>query len=334
MNSQSQHSSLPRPSAGVRSLLLLLLTTPLLARIAPLEANRAVLREAAYQPAAQVIPNCKIYNSQSVCTACLRDYYLQGGVCVALAAANRISHCNIYASATACASCDAGYYVNAAGNGCVLGPTNLNCQTFLSQNQCATCKAGSVLNASGACVPIANCAAISGSVCSYCQSGYYLNSGVCTAVPNFVAVAHCSQYLSDSRCSQCEAGYILSSDGKSCVLVTSTQFWDTWDPNCVDLRYNDPVVCSICRQGFKLDAAGVCQPIDGLETCMIYDPDTTTGNATCRVCMSGYTMLTPRGACVLNGNVTLAGQTDPLSAFRLGLVANVFLFASILVQLK
>lgn len=333
MNSPANRTSHGQLYLKVCLALLSLLTTPTACLTLAADLSPRVLSEAPSRLAAAFIVDCKIYDAGKNCQYCVRDKYFLNGICIAVETANLISNCNIYNSASTCFTCDEGYYLSSDSKSCRLGNTASNCLTFATQTTCASCKPGSALQ-SGLCVAISNCNEISGNACISCVPGFYINNGVCARIETFIALAGCAQYNANSVCIRCATGRILQKTGTlvSCPAVTANGFWDISDPNCVDLQYNDSPVCSLCRQGFQFDANGLCVETQKTDTCMLYDPASTNA---CAICMSGFYMDAPGAACKANGNSTdLSGQKDPLSAFRMSLLANVLLLGVVLVQFR
>jgi hypothetical protein len=324
MVSQQSHYKLPRTPLGVQALLLALLT----AQVTSLGVDSAKSRRlsaASGSGDSQITSFCKVYSSNLVCTSCIRDYYLQNNVCVAVPSANRINGCNVYSSNTTCAICDNGRFLSATNTVCQAASAGTNCLAYLNNTACLSCPPGFSL-ANFVCTPIPNCAQSDGTTCTACNVGYYLTSNAtCQQLTSGTSIANCFAYLADGSCARCAAGYVADTNGRACI--SGALIDNQIDPRCVDQRIQDGTVCSLCRQGYNL-VNGRCELVLNSESCLVFDPDRAS---TCLVCMSGYSMLTLTGACSAN-SVTNPGIVDPVGSAFLSNFANVLLLVALSVQ--
>jgi hypothetical protein len=264
------------------------------------------------------VANCKAYNANLACVSCLRDFYLNGQVCTAVSASSLISNCNVYANGTACASCDDGYYLSINQAQCLQGSQNATCRAYINATACASCPNGYRL-ANAQCTLVSNCQASNGVNCTQCAANYTLNSDNLCQLTSTSGIDNCALVNSTGSCVKCQQGAIFDYQMKSCV--SAVQVDSQIDPNCIDQRLSNGTMCSLCRQGYKLNSASRCDLVMGQETCLIHDPDNAN---TCRVCMSGYYMTVARGSCTPNP-VGYSGQVDPASAAVLKLFNLVLL---------
>lgn len=324
MVSQRPHYKLPRTPLGVQALLLALLT----AQVTSLGLDSAKSRRLAAASGSgdsQITSFCKVYSSNLACTSCIRDYYLQNNVCVAVPSANRIEGCNVYSSNATCASCDNGRYLASNNSVCQAASSGANCLAYLNNTACLSCPNGFAL-ANFACTPVANCAQSNGTACTACSTGYYLNANAtCQQLVNGTTIANCFAYLADGSCARCASGFVADTSGRACISGASID--NQIDPLCLNQRVQDGTVCSLCRQGYNL-VNGRCELILNSESCLVFDPDNTSN---CLVCMSGYSMLTLTGACTINAPSN-TGIVDPVGSASLVNFANVLLLVALGVQ--
>lgn len=277
---------------------------------------------------AQIVANCRTYNSNLACTSCLRDFYLSGQVCTAVASASIISNCNTYLNATACSYCDEGYYLSSSNGQCLQGNSSITCRVYSSANTCALCPAGYRLQ-NGLCSLVENCLVSNGVDCTQCSANYTLNANkVCQLTSSGTGgINNCGLVNADGSCAKCLSGAIFDFEKKSCVLAS--QIDSQIDPNCIDQRLSNGTFCSICRQGYKLNNSSRCDLVLGQETCLIHDLDDANK---CRVCMSGYSMSSVRGSCSLNV-LAASSQTDPLASAGVLKFFKLVLFVVLVTQL-
>ena len=314
---QRLHYTLSHSALGVQTLLLALLAVQATALAYPL-ANSRRLSGATLPGASQVTAFCKVYSTGLACTSCIRNYFLQGGVCVPVPQANLIAGCNVYSSNTTCAVCDNGSFLSANNTACQTATGAANCLAYLNNTACLSCPNGYAL-ANFACTVIPNCSQSNGTVCTACAAGYYLNStGVCLQLVNGTTIANCAAYLSNGSCARCAAGFVADASGLSCLSGALVD--NQLDPLCIDQRVQNGNFCSVCRQGYSL-VNGQCQLIQNSETCLIYDPSSASN---CLVCMSGYSMLSLTGGCQAN-SVPSTGIVDPVGSAAIPTLAKVLL---------
>jgi proprotein convertase subtilisin/kexin type 5 len=126
-------------------------------------------------------------------------------------------------------------------------------------------------------------------VCIECKTGYFLNKGMCIALP-----PNCEAVDAKGKCTNCSEGYELN-DGKCIVMTPPTD-------NCAKYGYIDvkgkwfhkwvygcKKVCKECVDGFYLNTDNECVALPG--NCAAADV-----NGMCTECVEGYKV--KNGKCV------------------------------------
>lgn len=205
------------------------------------------------------------------CIACSPGWDLKNGSCHA-------DNC-IKVVGIKCEECKPGYYVSAADE-CMRCPALC---TACNGTACTMCVAVAELSA-GKCI-LPHCNTASGSLCTACDSGYYINAaGLCSA-----CTANCQQCSSSTSCDICVAKYYAV--GTLCMPL-----------HCTRLMGGS---CAECMAGFYLDLAtntcNLCQA-----TCTTCANEATS----CTSCSAPYTLV--GSTCsILNcktSNGTLCGE--------------------------
>jgi hypothetical protein len=146
-----------------------------------------------------------------------------------------------------------------------------------SNNVCAVCVDGYTSNSAGVCVtkcqlPCLTCQDNQPTYCLSCQSGSTVSGGVCALDLSCNA---------DSSCSNCGQGlnYVLalSSAGATCAACPSLA-------NCVQCDSVNNYKCSICKNSFYIDAAGVCNGCNSNCT-------SCKSSTVCTGCAPGFTLM-------------------------------------------
>lgn len=237
---------------------------------------------------------------------------------MAVPLASLISGCNVYSSVSTCAVCDNGSYLSASNTVCQTASGVANCLAYLNNTACLSCPTGFALSNS-ACTLVPNCAQSNGTVCTACAAGFYLNANAtCQQLTTGTSIPNCTAYLANGTCAQCAQGFIANVTGAACLAGSLLD--NQVDPNCLDQRVQSGSICSLCRQGYSL-VSGQCVLVSTSESCLVFDPTTTTN---CLVCMSGYSMLTLTGGCQAN-SVQATGIVNPVAGAALLTVAKVLL---------
>lgn len=186
------------------------------------------------------------YSGSATCLTCAEKYYTADGTqCTACTQID--ASCFFCNNAGECTQCLFGYYVDSVTHLCVQQPacTVSNCArcSNVDGSVCLTCNQYFVLSAdSSTCAPPTSCpngkvfdgttcscakgkydtgslcadcssnclSCSSGSVCSICTAGFFIDSGSCTVCGN-----NCKQCSDASTCTICTAGF-SSVDG-ACV---------------------------------------------------------------------------------------------------------------------
>ena len=138
----------------------------------------------------------------------IKGYKIENGKAVKA----NIDKCIVTDFEGTCLGCASMYYIDAANSKCVIVEDAAkieNCEDYST-----------------------------GTTCSACKSGFYLNGTECTAVDPLIT--NCDTYSTAVLCSSCDSGYLLAADFKSCVANPKVS-------NCVAYSY---VACESCSAGF------------------------------------------------------------------------------------
>ena len=186
--------------------------------------------------------------------------------------------CQEYDSiAKKCKVCMPGWTMNTTVNGasglseyfCYFVP-DINCVKYDANNICLGCVTGYAI-VSNVCVKwLANCATMSGAVCSKCVTNYQLDStGKCVAIPK---IPNCASQV-DYTCSSCLTGY---------NLVNNQCFSAITIPNCAQIN---GTVCAKCNTGYYITSDEKCAMIPAIANCQ------NQVDFTCQSCVAGYALI-------------------------------------------
>lgn len=249
------------------------------------------------------IENCKTCNKKGLCTACETGYNLSGGSCVSKCGENKVWNtviqacgyphrcdgksdpCIKCASNGACLQCEAGLVLNGDGKCSVKCTTIENCEICggstcdqcangytLSNGQCVRgCGNGQVYNSLiGKCVTKgASCeskaclSCVNDSYCGECYSGFELDPATGECVSSCPANYEWSDSAQECVPS-CQDGQVYNPAIKACVKKEAG--CDEYCETCVDKLY-----CSTCKEGFALNAEGICESTCGEGS--LWDPE-------------------------------------------------------------
>ena len=237
------------------------------------------------------VNGCKIYDNNANCLYCIRDQYLQNGVCVSIDYANLIQNCNIYVSATECYECDIDFRASADKKSCTsVGVVN-GCRKWRDAT-CLVCGSGFFLS-NGNCVSsIPNCSIpLNGNACLECASGFGItdNTLVCRELTTAQSSQNCARFNGDV-CTQCRSSFSLDLNTNKCLQ--SSEVDSQIDENCASTVVSNDQHCNICRHGFYLDIRAdgslFCNTLNARdESCYILD---FTVRTNCLVCMPTFEM--------------------------------------------
>ena len=186
--------------------------------------------------------------------------------------------CQEYDSiAKKCKVCMPGWTMNTTVNGasglseyfCYFVP-DINCVKYDANNICLGCVTGYAI-VNNVCVKwLANCATMSGAVCSKCVTNYQLDStGKCVAIPK---IPNCASQV-DYTCSSCLTGY---------NLVNNQCFSAITIPNCAQIN---GTVCAKCNTGYYITSDEKCAMIPAIANCQ------NQVDFTCQSCVAGYALI-------------------------------------------
>lgn len=185
------------------------------------------------------IENCLRYvASDSSCSACAPNYFLDGGKCTAVQTS--VLNCALYSSLTECSVCNAGYYLKEQT--CVSFTSQPNCLIH-TDRLCQTCTEGSLYTPSylHQTEPTDTLyqLVVSQALLKNTWAGK-INKTVC---PN-TTVAHCVKFETFNKCSQCSPGYFINKNG---ICEENPQ---DPIPNCE--LYSSLTTCIKCKGVFYL----------------------------------------------------------------------------------
>lgn len=165
-------------------------------------------------------PNCASCSimSSNLCTLCNVGYYLtSNNTC-----GNCIGNCAVCSDGQSCLACNNGFYLNSNQNGCLACPAHCGiCTTNTSCNQCYDGyypKLGVCYPCSSSCI---ECNTLN--QCTQCASGYYLEFANGIPTGDCLACSYpCRTCTENSTiCTSCQTGYYLSERTETCESCTS-----------------------------------------------------------------------------------------------------------------
>lgn len=125
--------------------------------------------------------NCRLCTSQSACTQCYDGFYLNSSTSLCLPCDYKCLKCQVVNSLSKCSQCDAGSYLDTTSLVCKLCP--MGAKTCSDQTSIIECNPGYLKSSNSLfCTQCtSNCISCpsSNTVCSVCQNGYYVSSGIC-----------------------------------------------------------------------------------------------------------------------------------------------------------
>lgn len=237
------------------------------------------------------VNGCKIYDNNANCLYCIRDQYLQNGVCSSIDYGSLIQNCNIYLSATECYECDRDYRASTDKRSCSsVGVVN-GCRKW-RDTVCVECGSGFFLVNGNCASSIPNCAIpLNENTCLECASGFGVIDAtlVCKALTTAQSSENCARY-NGAVCTQCRSSFALDLTTNRCLR--SNEVDSQIDENCANTVVSNDQFCNICRQGFYLDVRPdgslFCNTLNARdESCYIID---FTERQNCLVCMPSFEM--------------------------------------------
>ena len=235
--------------------------------------------------AVQSVENCAEYSADSLgsgrCVGCRAEYYLNGGICVRRLHLD-VPRCRTYSiRGDACEACMQGLRVTNDGLACLAPPKN--CVSFADSTRlsstlvCTACEAGYLLD-SGVCVKgqVDNCDAFESlTVCRLCLGGYVLRQNRCE--PQGV-VDGCQVFSPGEfgRCQVCSAGSAVFEIRSLCLPTLDIA-------NCARLEAGR---CAACAPGFFKASDWACRRIPMALHCLeMQEP------GVCGRCEEGYRLV-------------------------------------------
>ncbi|KAL4508567.1 hypothetical protein ABPG72_003871 [Tetrahymena utriculariae] len=281
---------------------------------------------------------CNNCSSQTVCTTCQSGYYLFfDGTCEQMCPATFVVSnvsCVCRPNSTLLNNtcpCNIGFID--VGGVCQTCPQY--CNNCSSQTVCTTCQSGYYLFIDGTCVQMCPATFVVSNVSCVCRPNSTLQNNTCPCNIGFIDVGgvcqtcpqYCNNCSSQTVCTTCQSGYYLFFDG-TCVQMCPATFVVS-NVSCV-CRPNSTLLNNTCpcNIGF-IDVGGVCQ------TCPLYC-NNCSSQTVCTTCQSGYylfidgtcvqmcpaTFLVSNVSCVCRPNSTLQNNTCPCNTGYLDVGGN------------
>lgn len=201
-----------------------------------------------------------------------------------------IPNCVTYEEFDRCSKCETGYFVNEIYQ-CELMPEEAidNCFEYYSAKKCRMCLDDFYMESDTKCSAhtktIESCLQMSQTtldICAVCVDGYYLTSNKCVLRQ---VRENCAVYsLTDDLCSICDNNFILSPDKTRCFpVIENCQDYDFSETLAT---------CKECIPEYYVRPAGTCAKVTlQLDGCYRYKYDAlATNNYKCSVCNNGYYM--------------------------------------------
>lgn len=195
-----------------------------------------------------LINNCEIYETETICQQCKKEYNLINNKCSKV----ELENCVQVGYFGACETCSDGY--KWIVNKCEA--VNLaNCIDYETKNDCRVCETGYYVS-SGRClevVNIPNCVINeTRDTCTYCESGYVLeiDQTSCTLMTSGETSVYnnslCKAYKRDNTCLQCNQGFYFSTSFDQCIAC------EFGANECAYCDFKDPTVCIMCKPGYSM----------------------------------------------------------------------------------
>lgn len=248
---------------------------------------------------------CTSCYANSSCLLCLSPLYSllsNNGVCFTCTVANCLI-CST-TNTSICTQCLSGYTLLAnspTATPTFCSQTNSGCSAYTSNNFCLNCLPYYALDTTnGFCIPCmttqqacTNCLPNSPSVCSGCQTGFYLSGGSCYACPSF--------------CVSCNSTACFQA-APNAVMISNQVYLESCQWPCASCAPANPSFCQVCQGGFYY-VSGVCVPCTPSSNCLSCLPSSPTF---CTSCFS-YSVMAANQTCVSCAYPCLTCSNSPTS---------------------
>ena len=300
------------------------------------------------------IANCNSYANATTCYACAAGYVLSldSTSCVSVSS---VQNCSGY-SYVSCGSCASGYHLNRnayldtglaslsnassssntnASSSSSSSNTNANASANVTVNNALANYARNILSSTGysgssLCQANAstNCSTftVDSSVCTLCNSGYFLDTtGVCNLFP-VEPIANCAIYTNATTCNTCVQGFVLGNN--ACTAIATANLianCATYDPT------KSYAYCSLCATGYYITAGANNSSGNPTTTCTARSASlnqancaTFTYNAdTCATCATGYyAFSTTKCVAVIANCATYDSNTSTATQLQCSVCSN------------
>ncbi|KAL7718273.1 hypothetical protein QTN25_004567 [Entamoeba marina] len=221
------------------------------------------------------IANCATYNAikNNTCYECDSKYVEEDNVCNPCKV-DRCTSCTA-SDSDLCYGCEDNYHVfttTESVSSCVADITNCIDYDTTDGTTCTTCTTNYYPNDDGTacvtCITDSNhCTTCSADdTCTYCETGYIINSGNCDACSS-----HCLVCSAADTCTTCEDGYVINDDNE-CEACPS---------NCVQCDKSDTAKCEVCADGYFITEEYTCSACSSKCQTDILTTTSTTDDYTC-----------------------------------------------------
>lgn len=237
-------------------------------------------------------------SSSFQCQKCQDDYYLSNGSCIKRTI--KPAECTSYDPlAEKCTACAYGFYLAANGASCIAYPEGIkDCIVYSSKSVCSACDTKFYL-VDNACVAVVteipNCVYYhDANICKTCANNYINVQGACVAP----LAQNCETFASLTQCKTCAPGSVLTTVNSlvNCVATPVA--------SCVAYDTNAPFGCTICATDFYL-ANGVCTAVGTkIENCVQNATATT-----CAKCANRTALSVDKLTC--SNDPDVVAQVDP-----------------------
>jgi hypothetical protein len=184
-------------------------------------------------------------------------------------------NCQLVNNLSKCSLCDIGSYLDLTTLSCNICP--LGAQTCASNTIIQSCLAGYLKSSNSMfCTPCTNnclTCPVSTTNCTVCNTGYYINSGLCTVcnIPNCLA---CTGVGTNVFCTACDNGF-YKFNNTLCSACPS---------NCLSCQNSS--ACISCRSNYYIQNGG-CSSVPTsvlISNCATYSNLTVSGGYPCSSC--------------------------------------------------
>ncbi|CAG9311114.1 unnamed protein product [Blepharisma stoltei] len=228
-----------------------------------------------------------------------------------------ITNCFSCLSDTICSICDTNYYLNANGTQCCLVKS---CGTCTNPNQCDSCPNRYYLSNNGQCLPCLdqNCAQCTSTACTECYSEFYVTGNeYCNQCPQGCALCEASAPKYNPVCSQCwdpENSHMVNG---LCSCIKPNQVYSIdWGDKCVcntGFYQDSNGNCQTCGLGCMF-----CSSVSRCQTCYDFNNMAINSDGTCSCTNSFLHFDTTTNTCSCPNSQYLNERTNFCEPCQIG----------------